>query len=379
MYIINKMDMYGLSNALEQQESLTHQAEDMNSAIAEQNSVAMEDYHQQIQNVKSGDKAENEKELTKIGAYSLDGINKLKEYRTQVKDGKIEAGLGKSLTAKRLGKISKGDFSDLSFSKTGKKLAPDDPSLKNVNTDQGGIGDATEGEQQGKILSGEDPENPDEWIDNEGFEGEHYKVNPDEETFRYGRSGAGETFSETAVREQTGSILRTPEMRGATRLEKLGSGIEGTLEGGASAVKGLTKAGSLGKEALEGLGRTAGGLMGVAMLGDDIYNQVNDHKFFTGDNTGERIGNFANEVGSVMDVAGAMTGDPFLVLAGAGVGAVGSVVDEISGLFAHKSKETEATNDLKPKATPEVASQNIVGSGRVAEGSSSTLKQVSAY
>jgi hypothetical protein len=375
------MDMYGLSNALEQQESLTHQAEDMNSAIAQQNAIAMEDYHQRLSGLKTGDKQETEKELTKIGAYSLDGINKLKEYRTAVKEGKIEGGLTKSLTAKRLGKISRGDFSDLDFSTTGKRIAPDDPSLKNVKTDQSGLGDATAEEQQGKILSGEDPENPDEWIDNEEHL-EHYTA-PTEPTAPLGRSGQGETFLEQITREETGEILKNPQMRGATLSEKIGSGVEGTLEGLTGSVKGLTKAGStatkLGKSALEGLGRTAGGLMGVAMLGDDIYNQVNDHKFFTGDNIGEKVGNFANEVGSVMDVAGAMTGDPFLVLAGAGVGAVGSVVDEISGLFAHKSAEKEATQKLKPQQQQEVASQNIVGAGRIAEGSASTLKQVSAY
>jgi len=365
------MDSLGLSNALEQQANLTQNATQMNNFINEQNGVAMQDYHQQIFNKKSTDHHETETQLAKIGAYGMDGVAKLENYREAIKSGKIVGGAGNSLTAQRLGKIAKGDFSDLDFSKTGKGLKADDPVLKGVETAQDSLGDATEEEKGGKLLLGTETEGVDIGKKiGSGIEG--YVEKPLTSKI-LGVSGQGESFLETATREATGEILKTPAMKGASTLEKLGSGVEGTLEGGTGIVKSIGKAGSMSKSVLEGVGRTAGGLMSAAMLGDDIYNQVSNKKFFTGDNTGEKIGNFSNEVGSVMDLAGAATGDPFLVMAGVGVGAMGSVVSEISGLFHHNTDEKQAAIDLKPVAKGEVAAQNIVGSGMVAESSKSTL------
>lgn len=366
------MDSLGLSNALEQQEGLTQNTVQMNNFINEQNSVALQDYHQQLANLKSTDTHENEVALTKIGAYGIDGTSKINEYRNAVKSGKTEGGLLKSKTAQRLGKLYKGDLSDLSKDKS--------ITLKGVETSQTSIGDATEGEKAGKLLIKPEGIDIGKKIGRSNIE--DYVKAPTEPTKILGRSGEGESFMETSMREGTGEILKTPEMKGASTLEKIGSGIEGTIEGTSSLMKGGVKAGRLISGVGEAVGKTAGGLMSVAMLGDDIYNQVSNKEFFTGDNAGEKVGNFANEVGSVMDLAGAVSGDPFLVMAGVGVGAMGSAVSEISSLFEHKKVEDTAQlskekGGFKPKPTPEIASQNIIGEGKIAETSKSTLEQVS--
>lgn len=364
----------GLSNALSQQEGLTSEANNMNQFIAEQNNSAMADYHSRISGMKTGDTHENEFQLSKIGAYGIDGANKISEYHKAVKEGKIVKGIGGSKVFQGLNKLSKGDTSDFT-SQGGTLIKPDDPSLKGVNTAQDSLGDATSEEMGGKLL-----------IENEGSVGKQLGKGQDFVENNYekpttskilGVSGKGESFIEQATREGTGEILRTPAMTGATNVEKALSGVEGSIEGGSNMVKTFAKAGGGLSKAVGGLAKASGGLMSVAMLGDDIYNQVTNKEFFTGDNAGEKIGNFANEVGSVMDIAGAGTGDPFLVMAGVGVGAVGSVISEVGSLFANKKKETEAEKSFKPVAVQEVASQNIVGSGRVAESSSSTLKQQS--
>ena len=364
------MDSMGLSNALSQQEGLTSEANNMNQFIAEQNNSAMADYHSQIAGIKGTDTHETEFQLSKIGAYGLDGANKMTAYHKAVEDGKIVKGIGGSKVIQGIGKIGKGDFSD--FKGKGTTLSPDDPSLKGVTTAQDSLGDATAEEMGGKMLK--DNEGiADDWI---GIDNETHVERPTTSKI-LGASGKGESFMEQATRERTGEILKTPAMKGATNVEKALSGVEGTMEGGSNLVKGFAKAGGGLSKAVGGLAKASGGLMSVAMLGDDIYNQVTNKEFFTGDNAGEKIGNFANEVGSVMDIAGAGTGDPFLVMAGVGVGAVGSVISEVGSLFSHKKKEDDAEKQDKPVAVQEVASQNIVGSGRVAESSSSTLKQQS--
>ena len=199
---------------------------------------------------------------------------------------------------------------------------------------------------------------------------------------------------ETAIREKTGSIIPTPAMMGAknvSTLEGLGGevaeGISSTLRTGLrSGVSSALKTGaSVGGEVLEGIGKGVGGIVSAGMLGDDIYNQVKNKEFFTGDNAGEKVGNFANEMGATMDLVGLATGDPFLAMAGVGVGAVGSVVNEISGLIHGKTEEKTATDKdiaqggLKPEKVSMVAGTDLASQGKIAQGTTgqSTLKSIS--
>jgi len=131
----------------------------------------------------------------------------------------------------------------------------------------------------------------------------------------------------------------------------------------------------------EGAGRLAGGAMGVGQLGLDIYKQVEGGSFLKGGvNTGDDIGTITNEIGSVIDIAGAATGDPLLMAAGVGVGLIGSGISGISELFHH-----EETKDDKPKPPPQssdesaVAVQSLAAEGSVGQAASgSSLAQVAA-
>mgnify|MGYP003675982942 FL=1 len=123
------------------------------------------------------------------------------------------------------------------------------------------------------------------------------------------------------------------------------------------------------------VGRFGGGVLSVATLGDDVYNQVKQKTFWAGENTGDKVGNFMNEAGSTADILGLVTGDPFLVLAGVGLGAVGAVTSEISELFG-PDDSAKPKPIAKPKAVASTSGANLAGSGAVAETGKSTLKQV---
>lgn len=122
-------------------------------------------------------------------------------------------------------------------------------------------------------------------------------------------------------------------------------------------------------------GKVGGALFSAGMLGSDIYQQ-SKHGFFYGDNTGDKVGNFMNELGSSADLLGVATGDPLLAVAGVGLGVVGSVVSDISELFGHHKKQAPPPPPPpppKPTIIAQPVQANIGGSGGLVEASSSTL------
>ena len=131
------------------------------------------------------------------------------------------------------------------------------------------------------------------------------------------------------------------------------------------------------------LAKVGGSLVSAGMLGDDIYNQVKSKSVFYGVNTGDKVGNFMNELGSGADLLGVATGDPLLAVAGVGLGAVGSLVSDISELFGHHDKKQEATAPAPappppPKQVAQAGAINLAGTGGIIQGSSSTLSNVRA-
>lgn len=138
------------------------------------------------------------------------------------------------------------------------------------------------------------------------------------------------------------------------------------------------EAGSLGEKAgkiVGKVGKVGGALFSAGMLGSDIYEQ-SKHGFFYGDNTGDKVGNFMNELGSSADLLGVATGDPLLAVAGVGLGVVGSVVSDISELFGHHKKQAPPPPPPpppKPTIIAQPVQQNVGGSGGLVEASSSTL------
>tara|TARA_R110001592_G_scaffold362644_1_gene677547 strand:+ start:859 stop:1839 length:981 start_codon:yes stop_codon:yes gene_type:complete len=158
-----------------------------------------------------------------------------------------------------------------------------------------------------------------------------------------------------------------------------GSVEKGVVKTGEEAAEeGAETGGKIAGKIAGGLAKGAGGLFSVGMLSSDIYQQVKHKSFIYGENTGDKIGNFMSELGSVADVAGIASADPLLAIAGVGLGAVGSVVSDISELFHH---HTEKPKPPPPPPKPVISAsiQNIAGSGQVAESQTSSLRSVQAY
>lgn len=138
------------------------------------------------------------------------------------------------------------------------------------------------------------------------------------------------------------------------------------------------EAGSLGETAgkvVGKVGKVGGALFSAGMLGSDIYQQ-SKQGFFYGDNTGDKVGNFMNELGSTADLLGVATGDPLLAVAGVGLGVVGSVVSDISELFGHHKKQAPPLPPPpppKPTIIAQPVQANVGGGGGLVEASSSTL------
>jgi len=132
-----------------------------------------------------------------------------------------------------------------------------------------------------------------------------------------------------------------------------------------------SKVGKIGK----GIAKVGGALFSATTLGSDIYDQVKNKSVFYGENTGDKVGNFMNEIGSSADILGVASGDPLLVMAGVGLGAVGGLVSDISELFGHH-KQQEAPPPPPPKVVQTPTQINLAGAGGIVQAQPSTLRAV---
>lgn len=342
------MESLGLSNAISQQEGLTNEARNENEFLQQENNRAIATYHQKVSSLKQADTSEDSKNLGEISSQVADGVAKAKEYRDALKSGEWKGTIDNLQSGAK--KVASGVKRVAGAVSDSLPSAPPKPSVDGI-------------EVSGTEMTGEmppaQPEQPAE---------------PPSEPQAPQTEGEGSGEQNTAG-EGEGA---TPESTAGSTAESTAESTAGeTAESTAGETGGFLK--SAGGVAMEGASRVFGGAMGGAMLGDDIYNQVSQGKFFTGENTGDKIGHFANEIGSALDVGGAVTADPFLMALGVGVGAVGSVVSDISELFGHKKKEQEVQKEApKPQIENVVAPVNIAGQGQIAQSSSSTIQSVSA-
>jgi len=170
--------------------------------------------------------------------------------------------------------------------------------------------------------------------------------------------------------------VETPTNPSSEPSVKLSGQVEKTGEqAGEEAGQVASDVSKFGKVA-KGVGRVGGGLFAGGMLASDIYQQK-QKGFFYGENTGDKVGNFLNEIGSVADLGGVVSGDPLLALAGVGIGAVGSVVSDISELFGSKKKApTPPPPPPKPTTIASPVSSNIAGSVGIVQGQESTLRGI---
>jgi len=175
-------------------------------------------------------------------------------------------------------------------------------------------------------------------------------------------------FAESQQAESSTPAESIPET-GESTAENTASQIESTAEeiGEETA--------SIGSKVAKNVAKVGGALFSAGQLGTDVYNQVKDHKFFYGVNTGDKVGNFMNEMGSGADLMGVATGDPLLVLAGVGLGAVGSIVSDVSELVSGEKKEKAEEEKAPPEVISAPASSNLAGSGQIAETLGSTATQ----
>jgi len=385
----------GTISAINQANSVGQEDSNLQAGITSLNNQNLANFNLLQQGDQSKDKGEEQDNLARLGGYSTAIAEKYKEYQDFVKEGKdvkklksvrLARGIGDLFTKSKPLEYSGPDASSFSAEGrdnflagrrqslaertqfpegTGTEDAPapagdddDDPAPADDDApvDTGGGGpdtdppdtDTTPADQPTTNTDPPEPEPEPEPLQDDDPAG-----TPDEPT----TNGTGTT--ETTVANNS-TVEPSPDPAGGDDASTLKTIEEGGEEG----------VGFAGKVA-----RVGGGIFSLGMLGDDVYNQVKDKSFFYGENTGDKVGNFMNELGSAGDVLGLATGDPLLVLAGTGLGAIGSVVSDVSELFSHHKKQT-TTNSTPPAVIGPSTAQNIAGSGGIAETTGSSLRSV---
>lgn len=339
------MDSYGLSETLNQQEGLTNEAQGKNQFLQEQINEAMTTYTNKINRE---DDKEEKAEGEVIGGFS----GEVMDAGAKVK------GLNKAIASGYQG----------TFDQLGKQADAIKSGASQIKSGLGAGYDAVS-EAAGKVGAGarrvglmgsaaQDQQRFQDYADRQTQQAaqEAEAAQPEAAGAGEAAAGAGEGAAAT---------------EGATAAAQGAEETAGALKGAAGLIT-------------EGAGRLAGGAMGAGQLGLDIYKQVEGGGFFKGGvNTGDDIGTITNEIGSVIDIAGAATGDPLLMAAGVGVGLIGSGISGISELFHHdKVKEEEDEGKDKPPQSADeaaVAVQSLAAEGSVGQAASgSSLAQVAA-
>jgi len=327
----------GLASELNQSNNITSQGLAQQANVDVLNNLKTRDYNDALNKIKNtgkpvgGDDERNAFE--KMGEYGTEAGTKYAEYTKFINEGKSIQDLRSLKVAKGVGsafgKAGQGVKSAVSNIRSAVS-GPAKPSVDGIEvsgTEMTGTAKPVESMPQEQIAQHTTPTEP-----------------PSSET--------GEVSGES---------------QGLKTGEKVGEDVgEETAEQG----------GKVAGKIAGGIAKGAGGLFSLGMLSSDIYEQSKHHSFFYGENTGDKIGNFMGELGSTADVLGVASGDPLLAIAGVGLGAVGSVVSDISELFHHHDAKPPPPPPPppKPKVIQASAIQNIAGSGQVAEAQSSTAR-----
>jgi len=335
----------GLATELNQANNVTAQGLAQQSNIDVMNNLKTRDYNDAVDKAKekfTQGTAEDEKNaFEKLGEYGVQVGDKYSKYNDFIKEGGDLSGLRSSKIASGVGSA---------FGKAGQGIksaisGPAKPSIDGIEvsgTEMTGTPKPSEPMPQEQVAQHTTP--------SEAPSSETGEVNtqaPSSETGEVNVSGDTEPSSTTST----------------------------TLKEGESATEeGLEEGASIGGKIAGKVAKVSGGLFSVGVLGSDIYSQVKNKSFFYGENTGDKVGNFMGEMGSVADVMGVATGDPLLAIAGVGLGAVGSVVSDISELFHHHDAKPPPPAEPPPKKIIAGAVQNIASSGQVAEAQSSTAR-----
>ena len=143
----------------------------------------------------------------------------------------------------------------------------------------------------------------------------------------------------------------------------------------------------LGEKAAGVVEKGAGVLGSLGVLSEGLEGQYSSFKNpnhhgllqdLSGDNAAEKAGNVSSEIGSVMDIVGAVSGQPELALIGSGISAIGGLVSDVGDWFHHKDDAKKITaTATAAKQTPE-AINPLADTGGIAETSQSTLRSNSS-
>ena len=328
----------GLATELNQANNITAQGLAQQSNIDVMNNLKTRDYNDAVnkakENFTSGTAEDEKNAFEKLGEYGVQVGDKYSKYNDFIKEGGDLSGL-------RSTKIVSGVGSAFGKAGQGIKSAISGPAKPSID----GI------EVSGTEMTGTPkPATPAEPL-------------PQEQVAQH-TTPSEPPSSETGEVNVSGDTEAPPSSTTSTTLKEGESATEEGLEEGAS----------IGGKIAGKVAKVSGGLFSVGVLGSDIYSQVKNKSFFYGENTGDKVGNFMGEMGSVADVMGVATGDPLLAIAGVGLGAVGSVVSDISELFHHHDATPPPPTEPPPKKIIAGAVQNIASSGQVAEAQTSTAR-----
>ena len=344
-------DYAGMSTGINQANNT--QAQDTNtfSAISMINNQNMRDYKDQIlagQQELEASKRENlakiketqEKAVEKVGEYGTAISEKYSEYKDFLKEGGNIADLrsyqfaqGVGGAFKNVGQAGKGVYNNIKST--------------NIQPRQAFINEGSIGE--------------------EPFQNENNRPNQTNEP------QPEPTDDEQSTTNQTGSN-QSDEI--AESSGNSGENANEELDAGQDLEEGEEEVGKVGKIS-KGVAKVGGALFSATTLGSDIYDQVKSKSFFYGENAGDKTGNFMNELGSGADLLGVATGDPLLVMAGVGLGAVGGLVSDISELFGHHKAEPKPPPPPPPPKIVQAPAQiNLAGTGGVVQSQPSTLRSI---
>lgn len=336
----------GIQSAINQANQLEYQDSQTFSAINQLNNKNMNDYNDLVQGLQEEGRAkvkEKQKEaIAKVGEYGTAIGEKYNEYKDFVKEG----GTLSSLPTARFGNAVGG-----AIGKAGRGV---------YNTIR-----STDQPTQPTEFELEDMSNPANNPSQAPSQDENQRPNQ-----------TNEPESEPTETEQPESNQTGSNEADETREQSSNSGenAEGELDAGQEleeAGEDVSKVGKIGKN----IAKVGGSLFSATMLGSDIYDQVKNKSFFYGENTGDKVGNFMNEIGSGADLLGVATGDPLLVLAGTGLGAIGGLVSDVSELFGHH-KSQEQPPPPPPPPIPQSTQVNLAGTTGLVQAQPSTLREV---
>ncbi len=381
------MDMYGLHEALNQANQITHNEVDANMDIQDENNKIL-----------SGVKGEQMKQdalndvmdVKNAGLLGVSGVGitsalgRVKEARALAEKVKSKATDLKSLSGKFGGDVITGKSPANKLSLTAKSITEDAPDFSEPSIQlSGGGGFGIPGSQVsvgGTTLESTDVGSGQLFktkaLPTIAPQSERASIPSSSDDIPVPEENFGEAPTPTPTPTPTApeEEITTPSVAGATATDDEAQTFVGKIGKGLTGLKGSTA---------DAIGKGAGTLASVGLLAQGLEGQYksfenpNHHGLMadlSGDNTAEKIGNVSSEIGSIADIVGTALGQPEIALIGTGISAVGGLVSDVGNWWENKDddktiKDTAVASEGSLRTIDPIAS-----GGQIAEGSKSTLR-----